>query len=270
MSKTDDRIQEIRQQYICNAQKRALIVEGVDDINAFKSFLTRAHPDWENHWVVAEARKKSEVLAITKKEHNWIGVVDRDEWSQQKIHDIQSEINNLWVLPRYCIENYLIVPEELWLALPTKQQAKITGGVEALNQAIKADLVRWRCHGALWAVINPLWEGLRSLGFKEALLDPDIAANDEEIKQKLMEWHIFLEPEQIWQQYQQALTAVSDQSENDQFKHCFHGKLFYERVVNPLLNDLLGQKSANHRQQSIFSTLPVPDDLTPLWQKMGL
>ena len=165
------------------------------DINAFKSFLTRAHPDWENHWVVAEARKKSEVLAITKKEHNWIGVVDRDEWSQQKIHDIQSEINNLWVLPRYCIENYLIVPEELWLALPTKQQAKITGGVEALNQAIKADLVRWRCHGVLWAVINPLWEGLRTIGFKEALLDPDIATNDEEIKQKLMEWHIFLEPE---------------------------------------------------------------------------
>ena len=48
------------------------------------------------------------------------------------------------------------------------------------------------------------------------------------------------------------------------------GIVFYERVVNPLLNDLLGQKSANHRQQAIFSTLPVPVDLDPLWQKMGL
>ena len=270
MSKTDERIQAIREQLIGNTQKRALIVEGTDDINAFESFLTKVHPDWARHWVVALAGKKTEVLAIVKKEAKWIGVVDRDEWSQQKIDDIQGEINNLWVLPRYCIENYLIVPEELWLALPVKQQAKITGGVEALNQIIKADLLRWRCHGVLWAVINPLWEGLRIIGFKEALLDPDIATNDEEIKQKLVEWHSFLEPEQIWQQYQQALTAVAGQSENEQFKYCFHGKLFYERVVNPLLNDLLGQKSANHRQQAIFSTLPVPDDLTPLWQKMGL
>lgn len=270
MSKTDDRIQEIREKQIGNTQKRVLIVEGADDINAFESFLNRACPDWARDWVLADAGKKTEVLAIVKKETDWIGVLDRDEWSQQKINEQETQLSNLWFLPRYCIENYLIVPEELWQALPAKQQAKIAGGLQELEQFIQTDLDRWRCHGVLWSVINPLWEGLRSLGFKEALLDPDIATNDEEIRRKLAEWHGFLEPDQIWQQYQQALTDVAGQSENEQFKRCFHGKLFYERVIHPLLNDLLGQKSANHRQQAIFRTLPVPDDLTPLWQKMGL
>lgn len=269
MSKTDDRIQEIREQKIGNTRKRALIVEGTDDSHAFKSFLNKVYPDWETIWVVAEAGKKTEVLAIVKKEADWIGIVDRDEWTQQEIDDCENQISNLCVLPRYCIESYLIVPDELWRALPPKQQAKIVGGKEALNQTIKTDLERWRCHGVLWSTVIPLRRGLRSIGFIEALLDPNIATNEAEIKQKLTEWHDFLEPDQIWQQYQQELADVAGQSENKQFKHCFHGKLFYEQVVHPLLNNLLGQKSASKHQQDIFRTLPVPDDLTPLWQKMG-
>lgn len=269
MSKTDDRIQEIRNKDMGNIKKRALIVEGTDDSHAFKSFLNKVYPDWETIWVVAEAGNKTEVLAIVKKEADWIGIIDRDEWTQQEIENCENQINNLWILPRYCIESYLIVPDELWNALPPKQQAKIAGGKEALNQTIKTDLERWRRHGVLWSVINPLWKGLRSLGFNNDLLTPEIAGDDQTIKQKLKEWHGFLEPVQIWQQYQEALAHVAGQSENEQFKHCFHGKLFYEQVVHPLLNNQLGQKSASKHQQDIFRRLPVPDDLTSLWQKMG-
>ena len=269
MSKTDDRIKDIREQQIGNSAKRALIVEGADDVDAFQSFLGNAYPGWEQSWVIAEAGKKTEVLAIIRKEPNWIGVVDRDEWSEQKVADFETELTNLWVLPRYCIENYLLVPEELWLALPDKQKNKIADGLEQLTQGITNDLARWRCHGVLWSVINPMWEGLRSLGFKEALLDPAIATNEAEIKAKLQAWHDYLEPEQIWQNYQEVLAKVDQLPVDEQLKRVVHGKYFYERVVDPLLDQLLGQESANDRKKAIFRDL-VPADLGSLWQKMGL
>jgi hypothetical protein len=247
-----------------------LILEGTDDIAAFENFLTKVHPDWENTWVLAGAGKKIEVLAILEQEANWMGVVDRDEWSADKIETYQTEFSNLWVLPRYCIENYLIVPAELWLAIPGKQQTKIAGGLQILDQAIKADLERWRCHGVLWSVINPLWEGLRGMGFKEALLDPAIATNADEIRHKLAEWHDYLEPDQIWQQYQQALAQATQLNADEQLKYYIHGKHFFAQIVTPVLNQLLIQESADQRQQKIFRTLPLPADLDPLWQKMGL
>lgn len=270
MSKTDDRIKEIREQQIGNSAKRALIVEGADDVDAFQSFLGKAYQGWEQSWVIAEAGKKTEVLAIIRKEPNWIGVVDRDEWSASKIADLETELTNLWVFPRYCIENYLLIPDELWGALPEKQRNKIVGGIEQLNQLITVDLTRWRCHGVLWSVVNPMWEGLRSLGFKEALLDPAIATNEAEIKAKLQEWHDYLEPDSIWQSYQDALAQVVQLSVDEQLKRYVHGKHFYKQVVNPLLNQMLGQKSEIERQKAIFRFLPVPDDLGPLWRKMEL
>lgn len=270
MSKTDDRIKKIREEKIANSAKRALIVEGADDLDAFQSFLGKARPGWEQKWVIAEAGKKTEVLAIIRKEPDWIGIVDRDEWSVPKIADLTTELPNLWFLPRYCIENYLLISDELWGALPEKQRNKIAGGLTQLTQSISNDLTRWLCHGVLWSVINPMWEGLRSLGFKEALLDPAIATNEAEIKAKLQEWHDYLEPEQIWQNYQVALGRVVQLPVDEQLKQVIHGKYFYEQVVNPLLNQLLGQKAATERQRAIFRTLPVPDDLGPLWQKMGL
>ncbi|MBE0437455.1 MAG: hypothetical protein IBX56_16825 [Methylomicrobium sp.] len=112
----------------------------------------------------------------------------------------------------------------------------IAGGRSELTQSITNDLVRWRCHGVLWSVINPMWEGLRSLGFKEALLDPAIATNEAEIKAKLQAWHDYLEPDSIWQSYEDAFAQVAQLSDDEQLKRCVHGKYFYEQVVNPLLN----------------------------------
>lgn len=270
MSKTDDRIKDIREQQIGNSAKRALIVEGADDVDAFQSFLGQAYRGWEQSWIIAEAGKKTEVLAIIRKEPDWIGVVDRDEWSAPKIADHETVQANLWFLPRYCIENYLLVPEELWGALPENQQNKVAGGLVELTQSITHDLDRWLRHGALWSVINPMWEKLRSLGFNNELLDPAIATNETKIRTKLQEWHQFLEPNKIWENYQNVLAQVVPLQVDEQLKRVIHGKYFYEQVVNQSLNQLLGQKAATDRQKAIFRTLPVPDDLGPLWQKMGL
>ncbi|MCW7555578.1 DUF4435 domain-containing protein [Endozoicomonas gorgoniicola] len=272
MSKASSRcIREIEEEMIGNTGHRVLLVEGTDDVAAFSVWMTKSFgAEWENKWVVAEAGKKSLVLEILQEKPHWLGVIDRDEWSSDRIAELEAGQENLWVLPRYCIENYLIVPEELWQALPPIQQSKVQGGFHVFKELLTDDLTRWIKHGALWSVVNPLWEGLRSLGFKEALLSPDIVTDDAAVQQKLTEWHDFLEPVDIFNNYQQRLQEAQSLEVAEQLSRFVHGKKFYDTVVNSVLNDFLGQERAARRQTDIINSLLVPDDLHPLWEKMEL
>ena len=270
MNGLDKKIREIKEQKIGNNLRRALIVEGSDDVRSFELLLAKINPDWSNQWVLAEAGKKATVLDILAKEPTWLGIVDRDEWGEDKIVQLETERANLFFLPRYCIENYLIIPSELWQALPDKQKAKVHGGSDQLSSAILSELDRWVKHGVLWSVINPLWEGLRSLGFKESLLNVDIVENNDEIQRILRNWHAFLNPDTIWESYQERLSAIEAKTTDEKLKLHVHGKYFYEKVISPTLNSLLGQKSSDERQFSIIRTLPVMTELHPLIIKMGL
>lgn len=270
MSKTESIINRIKEQDIGISRRRALVVEGDDDVHAIESYLNRHNSSWVNGWVVVPAGSKGNVLKMLEQEDGWLGVVDPDEWTAEIISQQQKIHANLWILPRYCIENYLIVPDELWSALPPKQQAKVVGGAALLQQRIITDLERWVCHGVLWSVVNPLWEGLRSLGFKEALLDPEIAQDNQKIKATLADWHHYLEPDDLFQTYQNRLKEVQSLPEAEKLKRWVHGKKFYAQVVNGLLNNLLGVKPAINRQKSIFRSSPVPHDFESLWVKMDL
>lgn len=46
--------------------------------------------------------------------------------------------------------------------------------------------------------------------------------------------------------------------------------MFFEQAIDPLLTQLLGQRAREQRQKDLFRTLPVPDDLTFIWNEMGL
>lgn len=43
------------------------MVEGEDDVLAFRSWLGKLNVNWENRWVVAPAGKKLNVLALLEK-----------------------------------------------------------------------------------------------------------------------------------------------------------------------------------------------------------
>ena len=270
MGRIDDHIKTIKEQKIGSSSRRVLLVEGPDDVNAFEQFLHKTDCDWSNDWVIAEAGKKTDVLEIVKREPGWVGVIDRDEWSGLRLQELEATHPNLWILPRYCIENYLIVPEELWNAIPPKRQTVIDGGLEALSQGILADLDRWVAHAALWQEVNPMWEGLRQLGFKEALLDPAIATDDEAIKEKLAQWHDYLNPTGVYERFEQKRASLHELPRFKQLALNIHGKHFFEKVVNPILNQLLGQMKSVERQRAIFRHLSASDEFMPLWRKMGL
>jgi hypothetical protein len=257
---------EIKEKLIAQTGKRALLVEGTDDVSLFRILLTRKlGAGWENDWVLAYTGKKEFVVDILAQENDWLGIVDRDEWTDEVITEKQRELTNLFVLPRFCIENYAIDPDELWEALPPKMQGKVVGGLNALKSEILRDKVKWLRHGVLWSVINPLWSGLRALGFKEKLLKINAVQDNDTIKITLTEWHDYLEPGKVFQSFVEKLNQVSVLPEKDQLHRWIHGKQFFSGHVHSVLNNYLGQHDAQSRKIDIFRSCVLPQDLNPLW-----
>lgn len=176
MSKVDDLIKDIKTQLVGNTGVRVLLVEGTDDVDAYRIFLDRAFPGWEKTWHLTQAGNltqlgnKTNVVAMARKEPTWLGLVDRDEWTDAEIAEKAITCPNLLVLPRFCLESYLIDPAELWAAFPAKQQAKIIGGEAQFRLEVLADLQGWIRHAALWHGVRPLWQQLhRDLGFPDSV-----------------------------------------------------------------------------------------------------
>lgn len=270
MSTVDERIQTIKTQLIGNSGARVLLVEGPDDVDAYRIFLDRKFPQWEQNWLLEAAGKKASVVQMAKKEPTWLGLVDRDEWTDVEISEQVANCPNLLVLPRFCLESYLVDPSELWQAFPEKQRAKIAGGEIEFRQELSAHLVAWIRHAALWHGVRPLWRQLRGLGFPDAVLASPPMPDDESLLERFKSWHNNLDADAILSRVHalQAELALKDQSEV--CRKWLYAKIFYPEVVHQTLNRLLGQKPAKDRRISILRTRAVPDDLLVLWNAMGL
>lgn len=124
----------------------------------------------------------------------------------------------------------------------------------------------------LWKVVTPLWSGLRSLGFKDALAAYDsieTAQDDGAIKQHLHDWDVLLDPETIFNKFEDELAAASLLNTADQLRTCVHGKVFWQGSVNPAMNRFFGQMSEKKRKNSLWKALPMPDDLSFLIDRMN-
>ncbi|MDQ6979718.1 MAG: hypothetical protein Q9M09_05990 [Mariprofundaceae bacterium] len=269
MSHLQDKIRDIEEQKVGASHKRVLLVEGVDDVHAITEFAQKKDANMLKQWVITEAGKKYDVLAMLEKKPEWLGIVDRDEWTLEVIREKEEACPNLWILPRFCIESYVIVPSELWAALPQNQKLKINGGQQALEEEIRKYMDRWLKHGVLWSTINPLLEGLRAKGFKEKLLKPQVALDEATIQNTLKEWHDYLNPDKLWSDYEQQLASVQDLPFEDQLKCWVHGKLFFNSVINNVLNQSLGVQKSSKRRIDLFKSCPTPNDFDGLWQRMS-
>jgi hypothetical protein len=267
-----ERSQEIWAQQVGNSNKRVLLVEGTDDVEVYRLLFNCKFPakHWEQNWILSHAGGKQPLIEILAKERTWLGLIDRDEWSEDRILREQKALSNLLLLPRFCMENYLICPDEIWETLSENQRTKITGGLPRLKAEILADKDKWIRHCVLWSVINPLWEGLKALGFKSALLDFNTAQNDAKIQEILNKWYALFEPYAIFIQFQKRLNLVMAKSESEQLRLWVHGKQFYHSHVHQVLNQFLGQESAVVRRYEIFRTCRLPNELDFVYQKMGL
>lgn len=264
----------ILQQQVAATGVRALVVEGEDDKMIVEAFLDKISPEiWATKWCVGVSNGKQNVLKILDDQVTWLGLVDRDEWSENAANaaaGVASRAGRLHVLPRFCMESYFISPHDIWSALPAVQQKAIQDGEATVDAAIKTNSDSWLRHGALWHAVNPLWDGLQSRGFKDRLLDHTNAQDDALIRQTLAGWHQFLDPQRIFTDFQTHLATARATGGEEQFRRWIHGKRFFNQKVVPTLNQLLGQKSASNWYRDLSITLPVPADLQLLWDALGL
>lgn len=263
----------IREQKIGEQKNRkVLIVEGNDDEFALIALFKNHHPEYEQNWIIAKAGNKRNVLAVLKEEKNWIGLVDCDEWNQEVIKKEQQKLANLLVLPRFCIENYLINPIEIWQAIPVNQQIKIQNGKKILESIIHSNLLVYIRHCVLWKIITPLWLDLRNLGFKEKLAaeqSVNISQEDEKIQAVLKDWHNLLDPKKIFNKFKQQLEVVENLSVSEQLMSWVHGKIFWKEIVFPQMIRMFGQKSEKEMKKQLFNNLDWPKDLDILLIKMN-
>lgn len=256
--------------------KRVLVVEGQDDKAFVESLLTRRAPGaWEPSWVVGEAGKKGHLLAILNDQPTWLGLVDKDEWTPADVTAQQARFpNRLFVLPRYCTESYFTVPSELWAMLDPAQQATVAGGQPAFETALTVSVAQWLRHGALWHTINPLWAGIRALGFKDALLE--FAASqraDADIQATLGQWHAFLNPDTIMATFRTNLATASAATQAVQLTQWIHGKHYFRECIATTLPRLLGVPPPQPAKQilaQLQQRMALPPDLQAIWASIGL
>lgn len=270
MSKVASIIANIKNQHIGATGKRALIVEGVDDKEAFQAFLRKKNLAWDQRWVVEPANGKSRVLEILALEPEWMGVVDRDEWTDEEAAQAALTHGNLFVLPRFCVESYLVDPDDVWNALPPKQRDKIEDGAATLRAEIEAKLEDWRRHAALWHVIHPIYRHMRSADHRDSLLDPTHVPDNIELAEVVTQWLSRFDAARISDEVNDKCNAYARMPPADFYCQQLYAKKFYAMVVHRVLDKLLGQKPDKDRWKALLRTMSLPGDLAPLWRRMGV
>ena len=241
--------------------KGVLLVEGDTDIRMLAYFLESISPDWNARFGLFSANSKQNVLKAIKTYHpEWGGVIDQDEWSPTSVQRLRVK-----VLPRFCLENYVCVPEELWEALPQPQKTVLTHGLEDVRQPLIQALPDWLAHGAMWRVIRRRHARLVYESDFPSEFDSRPITDEQEIRSILEAWHRQLDPEQILDEYRGELAAAKTKIEFEQLTQYVHGKKFFQQVVVPTLNSLFGQANSDKWSERLTQSpagLRIPHDLS--------
>ena len=185
------------------------------------------------------------------------GLVDRDAWSARTRDAYEGKLRNLYFLPRYCIENYLIdvnILEEIFGSRGCGQELS-----QALR-TIRAQIPGAVRHGSLWRAVQPLYDELMGLGFNGALLRFDVPS-DSEIFEVLKSWDRLLDARRIYADYRAFEEKGSAMPVDEALRVWIHGKVFWRKSVAPALQEALGGMGEERLQRMIYPAMPLPTDV---------
>lgn len=180
---------------------------------------------------VGPAGGKDNVLRMLEKEPDWLGIVDRDAWNEKTRASQAEKLRNLYFLPRYCIENYLVDVNILEEIFSSERFCAYAGLGRAL-QDIRAQIPGAVRHASLWRAVQPLYDELMRLGFNGALLRFDVPS-DSEIYDTLRSWDRLLDAERIYEDYRAFEEQGGMLSEREALRVWVHGKVFWRKSVAP-------------------------------------
>ena len=238
-----------------------LLVEGDDDRRWFEHFLDQYSFEWRSKFAIFPAEGKQRVLSGVKNYHStdWAGIVDMDEGFSD---DIQNRLVNsprIRTLPRFCLESYFVVPEEIWRVLPDSQKGQTTQA--DWETAILSDVPAWVAHGAMWRVLRRVYQNSR---LPEGL-DREPVTDRTKILEILQAWHLSLSPNQVMAEYDLDLAAAQRLPLDEQIKTYIHGKKFFHQVVIQKMDRLFHGKGLDDWMDGFQkSRIQPPADLIVL------
>jgi len=234
--------------------KRVLLVEGTGDVSFLTLMLDKPPLQEENiftDWVIAPAGGKDAVLRMLKDRPSLHAMVDQDTWDDQECAKKKREYRNLHILPRFCIENFLICPDELTQAIP---------GFASLSPLIVREIPQAVRHGCLWRAAQPLYEELLQAGFNGALLHyppPD----ESQMQELLQSWQYLLSPENVRSRMEENFRSVKDASQQTLLYRWVHGKVFWRGCVEPLAARFFPGRRSDELRREVYRSLRLPYDL---------
>lgn len=236
-----------------------LLVEGEEDVQVFRYFLTQHSPGWETRFYIAAAgAKRLVVRGVTKYHPDWIGIIDQDEWNPDDIAAIASTTNRIRVLPRFCIESYFCWPWEFWDALPENQRQRLNNDLNEIHQPVFEVLGEWVAHGAMWRIIQKLKQHPGLL----RKLESEPVTDEVKIREILENWRNQLVPETVLERYHQELDRGLALNVYDQMTNYVHGKKFFNKVIVQVLDQKLSGKGKGDWMQKFFDgNMQAPDDM---------
>ena len=254
MAMNDRPSQMMMREAAASPNKRVLLVEGTGDV-AFLTLMLDKPPLQEENifldWVITPAGGKDAVLRLLTERPGLHAMVDRDAWDDAECRKKERRHPGLHILPRFCIENYLICPEELAAAVPdfSGYAAQIT---REIPKAVR--------HACLWRAAQPLYEELLQAGFNRALLHyppPD----EEEMRALLASWQQLLSPENVHQRLEEHFQSVSGAPEEVLLRRYMHGKVFWRGCVEAIAARFFPGHKSEELKREVFRRLPLPRDL---------
>jgi hypothetical protein len=252
---------------IARSSKKVILVEGKDDKVSCTHLFDKKYINWERLVFIFPAGGKINVIKELKRSPDFIGIIDKDEWSEEDIISARSELENLILIPRYCMESYLVDPGEIWEAIPEKLRRNVN--FDDFKHAILEDIDDWTTHAALWHAVVPLYSRLKKSGFNQVLLNEIEKIKEESfIKAKLNEWHHILDPEETFGKYRSILSKISGVALREKLQKWIHGKKFWEIHVSKKMNIFFGQEKRDRYANEIWKHRPIPGDWDEIWSKI--
>jgi hypothetical protein len=244
--------------------KKAVLVEGKSDFEGFSLIFSRISKKIDTDFEIVVAGNKKVVFNYASDAIVEFCIVDKDTWGLEEIEKSKGPHGDkVFILPRYCLENYIIVPEEIKVALPEGKREEID-----LSEIFK-NLEKWKIHAALWRAVTPLWSGLVSLNFNQALLPKTSEIPTEDaIRRKLKEWNSVLDIDKTLERFKQEKEWFSTMNDVEFIKTHVHGKHFFDSEVFPIVSKVYGQSKKEEIKKGLFQNISLPEDLTPIFDKL--
>jgi hypothetical protein len=246
--------------------KEVLLVEGADDLIVVERWLSLRDPNFRQNLHVHDAAGWEKLRNALKWRPDWMGLQDRDEWTEAEIADAATQYPGLRFLPRPCIENYFVVPSELWALIPAPQQANYPGNSAQFASDISAHSDRYTRHWCMWVVLRVRRRVLiERLQFPDALIERMLDAaplTEAEVQSQLQQWHDVLNAKDVFQEYQDLEKQSLVLSPEEKLKQHVHGKSFFTRVIAGEALRTIAQKSHQDWFKDLAANIAsVPDDV---------